>query len=90
MTRSKMYYHFSDQMCNICCKARYLVRDSFYGDTIYLNEYHLAKKNLATQYSWITCQLEVGITLAFLLSRSNFKSEASFGFLSPNYTGHVT
>ena len=41
-------------------------------------------------YSWIDCQLEVGTTLAFLLSRSNVKSETSFGFLGPNYTGHVT
>ena len=36
---------------------------------------------------WIDCQLEVGTTLAFLLSMSHFKFEVSFGFLSPNYMG---
>ena len=41
-------------------------------------------------YSWIACQLQVGHTLAFLLLRSDFKSETSFGFLSPDYTGRVT
>ena len=39
--------------------------------------------------SWIACELQVGRTLTFLLSRSNFKYETRFGFLSPNYTGHV-
>ena len=43
-----------------------------------------------TIYSWITHQMHIGTTLAFLLSRSNFKSETSFGFLSPNYMGNVT
>ena len=41
-------------------------------------------------YSWIARQLQVGRTLAFLLARSNFKSETSFGFLSPDYTGQPT
>ena len=41
-------------------------------------------------YSWIARQLQVGRTLAFLLARANFKSETSFGFLSPDYTGQLT
>ena len=41
-------------------------------------------------YSWIERQLQVGRTLAFLLARSDFKPETSFGFLSPNYTGQPT
>ena len=36
------------------------------------------------------CQLEDKTTLTFLLLRSDFKSETSFGFLSPNYTGQAT
>ena len=40
-------------------------------------------------YSWIGHRLQTGLTLAFLLLSYNFKSETSFGFLSPNYTGHV-
>ena len=43
-----------------------------------------------TRYSWITHQMDIGTTLAFLLSRSDFKSETSFGFPSPNYTGQST
>ena len=46
--------------------------------------------NIPIDYSWITCQLEVKTALSFLLSSSGFKSKTSFGFLSPNYTGHVT
>ena len=41
-------------------------------------------------YSWIERRLQVGRTLAFLLAMSDFKSETSFGFLSPNYTGQPT
>ena len=48
-----------------------------------------AKQNMF-DYSWIACQLEVGTTLAFLLTRSNFKSETNFGFLDPNNAEHVT
>ena len=40
-------------------------------------------------YSWIDHQLQTGLTLAFLLRLSDVKTETSFGFLGPNYTGHV-
>ena len=33
---------------------------------------------------------KLGPRLDVVITRSNFKSEAIFGFLSPNYTGHVT
>ena len=39
------------------------------------------------EYTWIVHQMDIGTTLAFLLSRSVFKSETSFGFPSQNYTG---
>ena len=51
---------------------------------------NICLRKLGQFYSWIVCQLEVGFELAFLLVRSDFESEASFGYLSPNYTGHVT
>ena len=41
-------------------------------------------------YSWIAHQMDIGTTLAFLLSRSDFKSETSFGIPSPNYTCECT
>ena len=41
------------------------------------------------KYSWIGHRLQAGLTLAFLLWPSDFKSKTSFGFLSPNYTQHV-
>ena len=41
-------------------------------------------------YSWIAQELQSVLTLAFLLWMSNFKSETSFGFVNPKYTGHVT
>ena len=47
-------------------------------------------ETLKGKYSWIACQLQVGRTLTCLLSRSDFKSETSFGFLSANYTGQST
>ena len=34
--------------------------------------------------------MDIRITLAFLLPRTDFKSKTSFGFLSPNYTGQST
>ena len=40
-------------------------------------------------YSWIDHRLEVGPTLAFLLSLSGFKSNTGFGFLVKNYTQQV-
>ena len=46
--------------------------------------------NRAKTYGWIERQLQVGRKLAFFLERSDFKSETSFGFLSPNYTGQPT
>ena len=50
----------------------------------------LRKYRSKIEYSLIERQLQIGRTLAFLLARSDFKSETSFGFLSPTYTGHVT
>ena len=41
-------------------------------------------------YGWIAHQMHIGTALACLLSRSNFKSETSFVFPSPNYTGQST
>ena len=58
-------------------------------DTISKNKCELAKINSNT-YSWIARQLQVGCALAFLLARSDFKPETSFGFLSPDYTGQST
>ena len=43
-----------------------------------------------TQYSWTSHQMDIATTLACLLSRSDFKSETSFEFPSPNYTGQST
>ena len=40
-------------------------------------------------YSWIGHRLQTGLTLAFLLWLSDFKTKTSFGFPSANYTGHV-
>ena len=40
-------------------------------------------------YSSIGHRLQTGLMLVFLLWRSDFKSKTIFGFLSPNYTGHV-
>ena len=44
--------------------------------------------------SWIVCQLQVGVTLGrrwdVIVTRSDFKSETSFGFLSPDYRGQST
>ena len=42
------------------------------------------------EYSWIAHQLGIVILSSLLLLKSDFKSETSFGFLSPNYTGQVT
>ena len=39
---------------------------------------------------WIAHQMDIGSMLAFLLSRSNFKSETSFGFPRPKCTGQIT
>ena len=50
----------------------------------------LVRRSLLKSYSRIARQLQVGRTLAFLLARSDFKSETSFGFLSPDYTGQPT
>ena len=41
-------------------------------------------------YSWIAHQMDIETMLVFLLSRFDFKSETSFGFPSPNYTGQST
>ena len=41
------------------------------------------------KYSWIGLRLQAGLTLAFLLWLSKFKTKTIFGFLSPKYTGHV-
>ena len=41
------------------------------------------------EYSWTGRWLHFGLTLAFLLSLSDYKSQISFGFLSPNYTRRV-
>ena len=51
---------------------------------------HAANCSAHFIYSWIARQMDIGTTLASLLLRSNFKSETSFGFLSPNYTGQRT
>ena len=40
-------------------------------------------------YSWIDHWLEIGLTLALLLSVSDFKSKTSFGVLAKNYRGQV-
>ena len=48
-----------------------------------------SKKTNNEGYSWIANQLHIGRTPAFLLSKSDFKSLTSFGFLIENYTGHV-
>ena len=47
------------------------------------------QQNTSPLYSWIGHRLQTGLTLAFLLWLSDFKTKTSFGFLSPNYTGHV-
>lgn len=48
-----------------------------------------AKNVRASNYSWIGHGLQSGLTLAFSPWLSDFKTKTSFGFLSPNCTGHV-
>ena len=51
----------------------------------------LAFQNGKVYHSWIVLQLQIGTSSQLLLRGSDFKeSETSFGFLSPNYTGHDT
>ena len=50
----------------------------------------IKSKSFVEPYSWIACQLQVGRMLAFLLAKSDFKSETSFGFLSQDYMGQPT
>ena len=45
---------------------------------------------LVNTYSWIAHQMDIGTMLAFLLPTSNLKSETSFEFPIPNYTGQTT
>ena len=44
----------------------------------------MAEQLKKVDYSWIGHRLQTGLTLAFLLSRSDFKSGTSFGFISQN------
>ena len=55
----------------------------------FLKDFRLAYGLRGGEYSWTSHRLQTGLTLVFLLWLSNFKTETSFGFLSPNYTGHV-
>ena len=41
-------------------------------------------------YSWIANQLGIGASFGVVISRLDFKSETSFGFLSSDYTGQST
>ena len=52
--------------------------------------FHGPLEGAIRDYSWIAYQMDIGTTLVFLLSRSDFKSETSFGFPSPNCTAKST
>ena len=49
----------------------------------------LSSQLLYCFYSWIAHQMEIGTTLAFLLLRSDFKFETSFGFPAQTTRGKV-
>ena len=58
--------------------------DNDSGNNLIVKVIHQSKLNGLP----ISCTL--GPRLDAVITRSNFKSEAIFGFLSPKYTGHVT
>ena len=55
---------------------------------LFFHEKSFAHRQDRNMYSWIAQKLQDGLTLAFLLWRSDIKT--SFEFLSANYTGHFT
>ena len=62
----------------MCLKNKTLIDPFSKYKLLILGRKLILQLSIDTFYSWIACQLEVGTTLAFLLSRSDFKFETSF------------
>ena len=80
----------SDIVCNVLNQIQAIALDVATYENPTKIICHTADITFTFIYSWIARQLQVGRTFAFLLARSDFKPETSFGFLIPDYTGQST